>query len=163
MSSEVGNPARVLGPEDGEILPWPVGSNRFIIDGKNTGGTIAVVEHRVAPHGLPGPVHRHTREDEYSYVLEGRVRALFGDQEIEAAAGDLVVKPRGEWHTFWNPADEPLRILEIIAPGGLEELFRQVSGGSLDPEALPALAAEFGCELDFQRTAQLIERHGLKF
>jgi mannose-6-phosphate isomerase-like protein (cupin superfamily) len=152
---------RVLGPEDGEIMPWSVGTNRYMIDGKNTGGTISVVEHRVEPHGLPGPVHKHSREDEYSYVLEGRVAALFGDEEIAAEAGDLVFKPRGEWHTFWNPTDEPLRILEIIVPGGLEELFRTLSGGALDPEKLPDLAAEYGCEIDFARTMELVERHGL--
>jgi mannose-6-phosphate isomerase-like protein (cupin superfamily) len=152
---------RVMKPNDGEILPWAVGTNRFVLDGSSTQGTIAVVEHRVEPHALPGPVHKHSREDEYSYVLEGRVTALFGDTEVVAEAGDLVIKPRGEWHTFWNATDEPLRILELIVPGGLEELFRRLSGGALDPASLPALAAEFGCEIDFERTMQLIERHGL--
>ena len=154
---------RVLGPRDGEISGWATVSNRFMIDGKTAGGRLSVVEHTLPPRALGGPVHLHTRDDEFSYVLEGRLAALFGDEEVVAEAGDLVFKPRGEWHTFWNPGDEPLRILEIITPSGLEDLFRQLGGGQLDPATLPALAAEYGCELDFQRTMAVVERHGLKF
>jgi mannose-6-phosphate isomerase-like protein (cupin superfamily) len=162
MTKVDGQP-RVLGAEAGDILPWAGGTNRFMLDGKHTAGTIALVEHRVDPKALPGPVHRHTREDEYSFVLEGRVAALLGDEEVSAQAGELVFKPRGEWHTFWNPTDEPLRILEIITPAGLEQLFRELSGGSLDPATLPARAAEFGCDLDLERTMSLVQRHGLRF
>jgi uncharacterized cupin superfamily protein len=37
---------------------------------------------------LAAPLHRHTREDEYSYVLEGRMGALFGDEVVEAGPGE---------------------------------------------------------------------------
>jgi mannose-6-phosphate isomerase-like protein (cupin superfamily) len=163
---EVVQSARVLGPEDGDVAgSVEFRRDRFMIDGKDTGGRLSVVEHTVGPHVLPGPWHIHTREDEYSYVLEGRVVALLGDEQIEAKAGDLVFKPRGQWHTFWNPSDEPLRILEIITPAGLEDLFRELGthGDEYDPESLPALAARWGCEVDFQRTSEIIEQHGLKF
>src|SRR5262249_15121021 len=55
-------------------------------------------------------------EDEYSYVLEGRVGALLGDDVVVGGPGDLIFKPRGQWHTFWNAGDEPARILEVISP-----------------------------------------------
>ena len=79
--------------------------------------------------------------------------------------GDIVFKPRGHWHTFWNAGDGQLRVLEVIAPGGLEELFRRLAepGGEYDPATLPTLAAEYGCEVDFDRTMPLVERHGLVF
>jgi quercetin dioxygenase-like cupin family protein len=56
---------------------------------------------------LAAPLHRQTREDEYSYVLEGRVGALLGEQEGFGEVGDLIFKPRGQWHTFWNAGDVP--------------------------------------------------------
>jgi hypothetical protein len=39
-------------------------------------------------------------------------------------AGDLLVKPRREWHTFFNVDDEPASMPELISPGGITELFR---------------------------------------
>jgi hypothetical protein len=63
-----------------------------------------------------------------------------------------VFKPRGHWHTFWNAGEGQLRILEVIAPGGIEELFRRLAGGEYDPAALPAMAAQYGGDVDFERT-----------
>jgi mannose-6-phosphate isomerase-like protein (cupin superfamily) len=158
--------ARVLGPRDGEVAGAPeFRTDRFMIDGADTAGRLSVVEHTLAPHVLAGPLHYHSREDEYSYVLEGRLGALLGDQEVFAGPGDLVFKPRGQWHTFWNPGDTPTRILELITPAGLEDLFRELgtAGVEMDPASLPALAARYGCQVDFEGTATVIGRHGLKF
>ena len=67
----------------------------------------------MSPRALAAPLHLHTREDEYSFVLEGRMGALLGDDVVEAGPGDLVFKPPNQWHTFWNAGDVPCRILEI--------------------------------------------------
>lgn len=139
--------------------------NRFLLDCEQTGGQISVVEHTVGPRILAGPLHLHTREDEYSLVLEGRLGVLLGGEEVYADEGDFVAKPRGEWHTFWNAGDSTLRLLEIITPGGLEDLFKQLGHApdGYDPEALPALAAEYGCTVDFRGTGEVAERFGLRF
>lgn len=75
------------------------------------------------PKTLVAPMHLHAREDEYSFVLEGRMAAKLGDDIVYANAGDFVFKPREQWHTFWNPDDTPCRILEIISPAGSEHFF----------------------------------------
>jgi quercetin dioxygenase-like cupin family protein len=162
----VGTGARVLGPGDGEVAGAPESrTDRFMIDSADTAGRLAVVEHTLPPHVLAGPLHYHSREDEYSYVLQGRLGALLGDQEVVAEAGDLVFKPRGQWHTFWNPGDTTTRILELITPAGLEELFRELGamGGEMDPATLPALAARYGGQVDFEATAAILQRYGLRF
>ena len=61
-----------------------------------------------------------------------------------------------------HAGDHPLRIWELIVPGGLEELFRSL-GDSYDPETLPAMARQYGCDVDFERTMPLVEQHGLIF
>ncbi len=157
--------ARVLGPLDGDIIGPEGYTDRFMVEAKDSGGGFALVEHGLGPRMLAAPLHRHTREDEYNYVLEGRVGALLGEEEVFAEAGDLIIKPRGQWHTFWNAGDAPARILEIISPGGFEQAFRELGAyeGLSDPETLSALAVRYGCELDFERTMPLIERHGLAF
>jgi quercetin dioxygenase-like cupin family protein len=66
----------------------------------------SLVEHPMSPRALAAPLHRHTREDEYSYVLEGQVGALLGDEVVVGRRGDLIFKPRNQWHTFWNAGDE---------------------------------------------------------
>ena len=93
----------------------------------------------------------HSKEDEFSFVLEGRVSVRLGDDEHVAEVGDLVFKPRGQWHTFWNAEDEPARLLELISPGGLEDVFRAVDTATDDTD-LGALIAAAGCEGDPEAT-----------
>src|SRR5712672_2583727 len=117
--------ARIIGPEEGiEGFLGSIGV-RFLIDGADAGEHFSVVEHPMSPRALAAPLHRHLREDEYSFVLEGRLGALLGDDVLEAGPGDLVFKRRGEWHTFWNAGDAPCRILEIISPAGFERFFEE--------------------------------------
>lgn len=157
---------RVLGPRDGDILgAISAVRDRFMLEGDKSAGGVSLVEHLMPPRSLAAPLHRHTREDEYSFVLEGHVGAHFDGIEAFANVGDLIFKPRGEWHTFWNAGDVPARILEIISPGGFEQAFREMHalGGALDAATMAQIAAQYGVEVDFERTGPIIERHGLTF
>src|SRR5919199_111954 len=136
---------KIVGPEDAkEGFLGSIGV-RFMIDGPEAGGRFSPVEHPVSPRALAAPLHLHTREDEYTFVLEGRMGALLGDEVVEADPGDLVFKPRNQWHTFWNAGDEQCRILEIIAPAGFERFFEELVelGGpaTAPPEELAELNA----------------------
>ena len=86
--------ARVLGPAEGPAGFLGSIGVRFMIDGDTTDQGFSLVEHPMSARALAAPLHRHLREDEYSYVLEGRMGALLGDDVLEAGPGDLVVKPR---------------------------------------------------------------------
>jgi mannose-6-phosphate isomerase-like protein (cupin superfamily) len=155
--------ARIIRSGDGLVLGAPAGCrDRFLVDSDDWGGGVAVLEHLLAPRAIAAPLHRHTREDEFSFVLEGRLWAQLGDEEHVAEVGDLVFKPRGEWHTFWNASDQPTRILEIITPGGLENLFRAL-GTVTDDVDLETLVAPYGCEADPERTAPLVAKYDLTF
>jgi mannose-6-phosphate isomerase-like protein (cupin superfamily) len=147
------------------IILLDIVRDRFMISGEESGGGFALVEHLMPPRALAAPLHRHTREDEYSYILEGRVGALLGDDEVFGEVGDLIFKPRKQWHTFWNAGDVPARILEIISPGGFEVAFREMYalGEELNPETMEAIANRYGVEVDFEATSPIIERHGLQF
>ncbi len=140
---------------------------RFVIDAEETDKQgFSLVEHPMPPRALAAPLHRHSREDEYTFVLEGRIGALLGDDVVYADAGDLVFKPRGQWHTFWNPDDTPSRALEIIAPGGFEDFFEDLidaePGDSSELEWLAALGARYGVEFDFESVPSLCERFGVR-
>jgi quercetin dioxygenase-like cupin family protein len=158
--------AKVIGPTDGKLGFLGSIGVRFMIDGDETDQGFSLVEHPMSPRALAAPLHRHTREDEYSYVLEGKMGALLGDEVVVAQAGDLVHKPRNQWHTFWNAGDEPCRILEIIAPAGFEDFFRELDalGGALQapPEELAALSERYGLEMQPDSIPGLLERFGLQ-
>src|SRR3954452_6240908 len=115
--------ATIVGPQDGKAGDLGSIGVRFLLWAHESGGPVSIVEHPMPPGALAAPLHRHSREDEYSYVIEGRMGALLGDEVVHAEAGDFVFKPRGQWHTFWNAGDGPCRILEVIAPGGFEGFF----------------------------------------
>ena len=158
--------AKVVGPSDGKAGFLGSIGVRFMIDGHETAEGFSLVEHPMSPRALAAPLHRHHREDEYSYVIEGRMGALLGDEVLEAGPGDLVFKPRNQWHTFWNAGDEPCRILEIIAPAGFEKYFEELvdMGGVLnaDPEVLGELCARYELEMDPDSIPGLLERFGLR-
>jgi mannose-6-phosphate isomerase-like protein (cupin superfamily) len=161
--------ARVLGPSDGRAGLLGSMGVRFMLGANETGGGFSLVEHPIPPRALAAPLHRHAREDEYSFVLEGRVGALLGDEIVYGEPGDLIFKPRGEWHTFWNAGDEPARILEMISPAGFEQYFEEMvellqkSPGPPDPSELGAIAARHGLEIERDSIARLTEEHGLRW
>ena len=113
---------------------------RFVISGAESGGGFALIEHVLKPRALAAPLHRHAHEDEYSFVLQGRLGAKLGDEIVFAGPGDLICKPRDQWHTFWNAADEETRLLEIISPPGFDRYFEEMveisAGGRPDPAPL---------------------------
>src|SRR5689334_7879528 len=94
--------AKVLGPREGRTGQLGGMGVRFMVDSAEAGGGFSLVEHPMAPRALGAPLHRHSREDEYSYVLEGRLGAQLGNEVVYGGPGDLIFKPRGQWHSFWN-------------------------------------------------------------
>jgi quercetin dioxygenase-like cupin family protein len=159
--------ARVLGPTEGKSGFLGSIGVRFMVDGGDSGGGFSVVEHPMSARALAAPLHRHTREDEYSYVVEGRVGALLGEEVLIGGPGDLIFKPRNQWHTFWNAGDEPARILEIISPAGFEQFFAELVdlGGvtNADPQVLGALSERYGLEMNPESVPELLQRFELQF
>jgi mannose-6-phosphate isomerase-like protein (cupin superfamily) len=160
--------ARVLGSDQGELAQLGSIGVRFMIDSTDSGGMFSLVEHPVPARKLAAPMHRHSREDEYTFVLEGEIGVLLGDEVVLGGPGDLIFKPRGQWHTFWNAGFEPARVLEIISPAGFEGYFEQLSQlltveSPADPAKVSAIAARFGLELEPSSIQRLTAEHGLTF
>ena len=153
----------LITPEEGERIELGGFGVRYMAVGEG----FSLVEHPIAPRTLAAPMHTHEHEDEYSYVLEGEVGVQIGDEVRYATPGDLVVKPRGIPHAFWNRTDEPARLLEIISPGGFERYFAELApllppqAPVPDCEALAALQARYGLRMDMESAAAIAEREGL--
>jgi mannose-6-phosphate isomerase-like protein (cupin superfamily) len=158
---------RRIPPDGGQLTQLMTIGARFMAWTEETGGGFSLVEHPMPPKTLAAPLHKHSREDEYSYVVTGRMGALLGDEAVYAEAGDFVFKPRDQWHTFWNDGDEECRILEIISPGGFEHFFDELGKlmqqPDFSPEKIGPLGAEYGLEFDPEQTPAICEKYGINF
>jgi mannose-6-phosphate isomerase-like protein (cupin superfamily) len=154
---------RIVGPTDGKSGTLAAIGVRFMMGGEDADGRFSLVEHPMPPRALAAPLHRHSREDEYSFVLEGTMGAQLGEEIVYAEAGDLVFKPRDQWHTFWNAGDEPCRILELISPAGFERYFEELIDmtGPRTPDTIGPIASRYGVEMKFETIPELVAAHGL--
>lgn len=143
-----GGDAVVAVPADaGEV--WPIFGLEIVgkLDSEDTGGQYAVIMNTTPPGGGP-PMHVHSHEDEFFYVMEGTYEFLHGEESVTLSEGGVVHLPRGIPHTFKNVGDTPGRLLNTITPGGFENFFREIDAlpkdQPLDREAVGAIAAKYG-------------------
>ena len=165
MTTQIGTPAIPANGGDrvdlgGLGIVWK-------LEGAESDDRFSVVHHPLAPRALAAPLHRHTREDEYSYVLSGTLGALLGEDVVTAEPGTWVLKPRNQWHTFWNAGDTPCEIIEIISPAGFENFFRELAevystDGQPDLARFVELCSRYALEMDPESVPGLCERFGLE-
>jgi quercetin dioxygenase-like cupin family protein len=153
--------------DQGARADFPGLGTRYMIDSDETDGRFALLEHTIPPHSLAAPVHTHAHEDEYSYVLSGRMGALVGGEVVEAGPGDLVRKPRGIPHAFWNAGDEEVRLLELISPGAFARYFTDLAPilntpGPPDFAALAEIRQRYDLDMDMDSIGELSARFGLR-
>jgi mannose-6-phosphate isomerase-like protein (cupin superfamily) len=110
---------------------------------------VAVIE-EVVPPAVAAPFHRHAREDEISYVIEGTFRIWRGGEVLDVGPGGIALLPRRQVHTFKNIGAGTGRLLTVIHPAGFERFFEVVAErrlGDEDMDEITTIAAEFGLEI----------------
>lgn len=135
-----------------------------LVGSRESAGAFALMEYEIPPLVLIAPLHTHRDEDEYSYVLDGRLGVQVGEETHEVGPRRLIAKPRGIPHTLWNPGEVPTRVLELIAPGGFERCLSELFGSAGPPSAgcLQELWAEYGIDMKSDSVAGLLSAHGLR-
>lgn len=151
------------GGRDAILYPGFTATTRLAADAT---GFLSIVEHVFAP-GILVPPHRHTLEDEISYVVSGEIGFRSDGREVSVAAGGYIVKPRGELHSMWNAGSTEARMIEIISPAGFEKYFVEIAeavaaaGGQPNPAIIEPLGRRYGLTFDFSEVPDLVARHGL--
>ena len=143
------NPIQI--PDNGgksvSILDIPM----FIrVHGRDTNGTVAVVESHDVTGGGPPP-HIHHREDETFQILEGDYEWTVGEKTFVAKKGDTIFAPRGIPHTYRYLGQTPGKLMCVITPSGFEGFFEEI--GAMSPQQqqdiprVMEIAKKFGLEI----------------
>jgi pimeloyl-ACP methyl ester carboxylesterase/mannose-6-phosphate isomerase-like protein (cupin superfamily) len=143
--------ASITGPGGGEVIHLGPTTMRILEDGSTTGHRLGMGEITVAPHTDGPPQHRHARHDEGFYVVSGTARFTVGAESYDAPAGSLAMIPPGAPHTFANPGDEPLVLLNTFTPDLYVQYFRDLramldQGAALTPAATVAVMSRYATE-----------------
>ncbi|MDP8944720.1 MAG: cupin domain-containing protein [Actinomycetota bacterium] len=138
----------LFAPDEGAHLPVLDMVHKITAD--RSGGSLTVEEWGLPP-GMMIPPHTHAREDECNFVLEGELTCDVGGQIVVAPAGSYVLKPRHVAHALCNTSTEPVRVMEILTPGGFEGYFDEyekiaskLASGEIDEEEHSRARAELG-------------------
>lgn len=131
---------------------------------EETRGLLTVIEHTLPPGRVAMPLHRHEREAETTYVLEGTLSVQVEKRVTHVGPGSTLVKPAGVFHTFWNEGARPARFLEMIAPGGLEAYYEEISGivpvsGVVEIGKVLEISRRYELEFDMDSLLEIMERH----
>jgi len=143
----------VLGPQDHRMHePLDVLGEPGLVKlaGSDTDNAVAVV-HLTVPKLAGPPVHRHSKEDEWFFVLDGELTWEVDGQRFTGGAGASAFAPRGTAHAFQNFRDEVAHILVMVTPAGLDRFFEDVTAlnkGLSQP--------------DFPRVEQLMQSYGME-
>lgn len=131
--------------------------HRLLVTGKDTDETYSVTEIEVAPQaGVP--MHRHPGLEAF-YVLEGSFAFQVGDTTLTGQRGDYVTIPPMVFHIWKNVGEANGRVLCLLVPGGMEQMF--IEGSHLVTDrAAPPLAPT---PADVALTTQAALRHGVQF
>jgi mannose-6-phosphate isomerase-like protein (cupin superfamily) len=130
------NDVSVVGPDGGELIGLGPARMRILEDGSTTAHRLGIGEITLAPHSAGPPQHRHARHDEGFYVVSGSARFTVGQTDYEAPAGTLVMVPPGAPHTFANPGDQPLVMLNTFTPDLYVQYFRDLGQATADGQPL---------------------------
>jgi len=151
---------------DDSVFFRALGSTYKVLS-ESVNGSAAIIEHTLEAKSLGAPMHKHTHEDEISYVLEGELSAIQNGKEQKALAGQYIIKPRGIFHTFWNAGSERIRFIEFIVPGNFSKYFKEmepflVAGQPPQMDKVRAIGAKYGLIVDPYAADEIIKKYGLK-
>jgi mannose-6-phosphate isomerase-like protein (cupin superfamily) len=136
----------IRGPGDGEHID-AIGVT-IKATGEDTGGTLYLGENVVPPGFLGPPPHYHERLHDMFYVLDGTLTVLVGEETLELGPGSFACVPPGVVHTFSNPADSPVRILNFNTPSGWESYMRDLgAAAATTPDAIARVASRYDIKI----------------
>lgn len=151
------HPATIRKPNEGRSIGIVGDVYRFLATGEETDGKYATLK-AIVPQGSGPPPHIHSREEESFLVLEGEMTFQLGEDRIVAGEGTFLNMPVGSLHCFRNESDTTARLLNSVAPAGLEQMFFEVG----QPLADDAETAPPPSQANIDRLLEAAPRYGVE-
>jgi quercetin dioxygenase-like cupin family protein len=146
----------VRGPGEGDAV-WMLDSlfaTRASSD--ETDGALTVMEMTVAP-GMGPPPHVHDSQ-ETVYAVEGQARYHINGETYEGGPGTIFHVPAGIEENFEPAGSQPLRVLVVYTPGGMDKFFAEAG----EPAQRHELPQPSQTPPDLERLGRIAEKHGLQ-
>jgi len=144
------NPVYGASGDSAELIRLGLIQVRYLRDGAKAGQTGAF-ELLVPPDSNVPPPHSHSLNEEYLYVLEGRLRYSVDGDIKDLGPGESAFTPKGAVHAFSNPFSSPGRALVVLSPDIGAQYFRDI-----------AAVLNAGGPPDRAKIAKIMEGYGLK-
>jgi quercetin dioxygenase-like cupin family protein len=126
---------------------------RFLVEGEESGGSVAVFEFDVPAGAKVAAAHSHDGYEDTIYGLEGVLTWTIEGTANDVSPGEVLCIPRGAVHQFDNPRATDAKALAIVTPGILgPDYFREVAA---------ILGAAAGGQPDYAALGEVMHRHGL--
>lgn len=143
------NNVSFVAPDAGEVIDLGGARIRVLEDGSTTAHRLGIGEITLAPHTEGPPQHRHALHDEGFYVVSGTARFTVGESEYDAPAGTLAMIPPGAPHTFANPGDEPVVMINTFTPDLYVRYFQDLrdtvaAGRGMTPQVVGEVMGRYG-------------------
>jgi quercetin dioxygenase-like cupin family protein len=148
---------KIVEPNHGQHIAFTGDIYSILAFKDDTGGTYSLIEAKVFPDGGPGS-HIQTREHEGFYIIDGTITFNVEGKEIIAKSGTFVNVPPNASHSFKNNTDAIAKMLIVLAPGGMENLFIEAGKKVLDTTIKPSPMTEE----DFKNFSRLFSKYGVK-
>ncbi|WP_265286649.1 cupin domain-containing protein [Verminephrobacter eiseniae] len=121
---------------------WMSGDEyQILLDAKNSGGAMTLINALVPPGGGP-PTHAHGDVDELFFVVDGELEIIVDEVPHRVTAGGRVFVRRNVPHAFMNRTSAPARMLIFYTPGGVEEFFLAAGRPAINGVAPPPSTEE---------------------
>ncbi|SRR5216684_1462361 len=126
---------------------------RFLVEGEESGGSVAVFEFEVPAGAQVAAAHSHDGYGETIYGVEGVLTWTVGDVPVDIGPGEALFIPRGTLHHFDNRQNADAKALAVVTPGILgPDYFREVAA---------VLERATGGPPDFAALGEVMRRHGI--
>jgi quercetin dioxygenase-like cupin family protein len=126
---------------------------RFLVEGEQSGGSVAIFEFDVPAGAKIAAPHSHDGYEETIYGLEGILTWTVDGTTSDVGPGEALFIPRGAVHHFDNTGDVDAKALAIATPGVIGPDFFREAGAVVDAAA--------GGPPDLAAIGEVMRRHGL--